>query len=35
VRFYKLTPAGRRQLKAEVDGFARFVEAVSPILLTN
>ena len=34
-RFYRLTPAGRKQLKAEVDGFARFVAAVSPILLTN
>lgn len=34
-RFYRLTPAGRRQLKAEVEGFRRFVAAVSPILLTS
>jgi transcriptional regulator len=33
-RFYRLTPAGRRQLRAEVEGFRRFVAAVSPILLT-
>ena len=33
-RFYRLTPAGRRQLQAEVEGFRRFVAAVSPILLT-
>ena len=33
-RFYRLTPAGRRQLTAEVEGFRRFVAAVSPILLT-
>jgi transcriptional regulator len=33
-RFYRLTPAGRRQLAAEVEGFRRFVAAVSPILLT-
>jgi transcriptional regulator len=32
-RFYKLTPAGRRQLKAETERFAEFVAAVTPILL--
>jgi DNA-binding PadR family transcriptional regulator len=32
-RFYKLTPKGRRQLAAETQKFAEFVEAVSPILL--
>ncbi|MEO7963425.1 MAG: PadR family transcriptional regulator [Gemmatimonadaceae bacterium] len=34
-RFYNLTPAGRRQLVAEVEGFQRFVAAVSPILLAT
>jgi PadR family transcriptional regulator PadR len=33
VRFYKLTSAGRKQLKAEVESFSTFVAAVSPILL--
>jgi PadR family transcriptional regulator PadR len=32
-RFYDLTPAGKQQLRAEVEGFQRFVAAVSPILL--
>jgi PadR family transcriptional regulator, regulatory protein PadR len=32
-RFYRLTPLGRRQLKAEVDRFSEFVSAVQPILL--
>ena len=32
-RFYTVTPAGRRQLVAEVDSFRSFVAAVSPILL--
>jgi len=32
-RFYTLTPAGRRQLKAETERFAEFVAAVTPILL--
>jgi transcriptional regulator len=32
-RFYKLTPKGRKQLAAETERFAAFVEAVSPILL--
>ena len=34
-RVYRLTPAGRRQLQAELEGFRRFVAAVSPILLTG
>ncbi len=34
-RYYALTPAGRRQLQAELEGFRRFVAAVSPILLTS
>jgi transcriptional regulator len=34
-RFYRLTPAGRKQLEAEVEGFRRFVAAVSPILFTT
>ena len=34
-RFYDLTPAGRRQLAAEVEGFRRFVAAVGPILLQS
>ena len=32
-RFYKLTPGGRRHLRAEVESFRQFVAAVSPILL--
>jgi transcriptional regulator len=32
-RFYKLTPKGRKQLLAETRRFAKFVRAVSPILL--
>ena len=34
-RFYRLTPAGRRQLQVEVEGFRRFVTAVSPILFST
>ena len=34
-RFYRLTAAGRKQLAAEVEGFRRFVAAVSPILLSS
>lgn len=34
-RFYKLTKAGRRKLADEVEGFQRFVAAVSPILLAR
>src|ERR1043166_1446484 len=33
-RFYTLTTAGKRQLADEVEGFQRFVAAVSPILLS-
>jgi transcriptional regulator len=32
-RIYRLTPVGRRQLRAEVERFAAFVAAVQPILL--
>lgn len=32
-RIYRLTPAGRRQLRAEVERFSAFVAAVQPILL--
>src|SRR5688572_24017353 len=32
-RIYRLTTAGRRQLRAEVERFAAFVAAVQPILL--
>ena len=32
-RLYKLTPLGRKQLRAEVVRFAKFVSAVQPILL--
>jgi transcriptional regulator len=34
-RFYSLTPAGKKQLTAQVEGFRRFVDAVSPILLAR
>ncbi|MBF5043200.1 PadR family transcriptional regulator [Aggregicoccus sp. 17bor-14] len=34
-RFYRLTPAGRRQLQVEVEGFRAFVTAVSPILFST
>lgn len=34
-RFYRLTPAGRRHLKAEVESFRLFVSAALPILLAN
>ncbi len=34
-RFYRLTPAGRKQLHVEVEGFRRFVTAVSPILFST
>ena len=33
VRFYKITASGRKQLRAEVESFSSFVNAVSPILL--
>jgi PadR family transcriptional regulator, regulatory protein PadR len=32
-RFYRLTARGRQQLKVETEEFARFVAAVTPILL--
>ena len=32
-RFYRVTAQGRRQLRAETEEFARFVAAVTPILL--
>jgi PadR family transcriptional regulator PadR len=34
VRFYKLTPAGRKQLAAEVSGYERLTTAVHEILRT-
>ena len=34
-RFYSLTPAGKKQLATQVEGFRRFVDAVSPILLAR
>ncbi|HVT57493.1 MAG TPA: PadR family transcriptional regulator [Thermoanaerobaculia bacterium] len=32
-RFYRLTPAGTRRLEVEINTFAEFLAAVSPILL--
>ena len=32
-KFYHITEAGRRQLRAETTEFASFVEAVAPLLL--
>jgi PadR family transcriptional regulator PadR len=32
-RFYRLTPEGERQLEVEIETFAEFLAAVSPILL--
>jgi transcriptional regulator len=32
-KFYSITPKGRRQLRAETEEFATFVQAVSPLLL--
>jgi DNA-binding PadR family transcriptional regulator len=34
-RIYRLTPAGRRQLRNELARFSAFVNAVRPILLTE
>jgi PadR family transcriptional regulator PadR len=34
VRFYRLTPEGRKQLKAEVAGYDRVTEAIQHILRT-
>jgi PadR family transcriptional regulator len=34
VRFYRLTPAGRAQLKSELSGYGRVTEAIQEILRT-
>ena len=34
-RFYRLTTAGRRQLRAETDTWGRFVDAVGKVLATT
>jgi transcriptional regulator len=34
VRFYRLTPEGRKQLKAEVSGFDRATQAIQDVLRT-
>lgn len=34
-RIYRLTPAGRRQLRAEVERFTAFIAVVQPILLSE
>jgi transcriptional regulator len=34
VRFYRLTPAGRKQLEAELSGFDRMNEAIKAVLRT-
>ena len=34
VRFYKLTPAGRAQLKAELAGYDRVTQAIQDVLRT-
>ena len=34
VRFYRLTPDGRKELKAEVSGFDRFTHAIQEVLRT-
>ena len=34
VRFYKLTPAGRKQLASELSGYDRATEAIQAILKT-
>ncbi len=34
VRFYKLTPAGRKQLEAELADYARMNEAIQSVLRT-
>jgi PadR family transcriptional regulator, regulatory protein PadR len=34
VRFYRLTPAGRSQLKAEIAGYDRMTQAIQSILRT-
>jgi transcriptional regulator len=34
VRFYRLTPAGRKQLEAELSGYDRMNEAIQAVLRT-
>ena len=34
-RFYRLTPAGRRQLEREVSGFERLLEGITRVLRTT
>lgn len=34
VRFYRLTPAGRKQLEAELSGYDRMNEAIQSVLRT-
>ncbi len=34
VRFYRLTPAGRKQLEAELEGYDRITQAIQDILRT-
>lgn len=34
VRFYRLTPDGRKQLKAELSGYDRFTQAIQDVLRT-
>jgi PadR family transcriptional regulator, regulatory protein PadR len=34
VRFYRLTPEGRKQLKSELSGYERITEAIQSILRT-
>jgi DNA-binding PadR family transcriptional regulator len=34
VRFYRLTPEGRKQLRAEVSGYDRVTQAIQDILRT-
>src|SRR5450432_3250189 len=34
VRFYRLTPAGRKQLKAELAGYERVTQAIQALLRT-
>jgi PadR family transcriptional regulator PadR len=34
VRFYRLTPAGRKQLEAELTGYSRVHEAIQSVLRT-
>ena len=35
VRFYRLTPAGRKQLEAELSGYDRVHEAIQAVLRTS